>query len=74
LARCALRGTGASTRCVATYESTARGEEEDMNDAIDETWEECDACGGHGGGGHDCGEDTCPCAWPIDNVTPGGGR
>ena len=30
--------------------------------------EECEGCGGEGVDGHDCGEDTCACADPIDNV------
>jgi hypothetical protein len=31
-------------------------------------WEECDACGGEGVNGHDCGEDCCWCLYPEDNV------
>lgn len=31
--------------------------------------EECDACGGDGVSGHDCGEDTCCCLNPDDNIT-----
>lgn len=30
--------------------------------------EDCDACGGDGVCGHDCGEDTCCCANPEDDV------
>jgi len=29
---------------------------------------ECEACGGQGVDGHDCGEDSCCCADPEDNV------
>jgi len=32
-------------------------------------WVRCDACGGEGVSGHDCGEDTCCCLYPEDNVT-----
>lgn len=31
-------------------------------------WEECDQCGGSGYNGHECGEDTCCCLNPEDNV------
>lgn len=31
-------------------------------------WEPCDACGGDGFYGHDCGEDCCACLYPDDNV------
>ena len=31
------------------------------------TWEECEACGGEGLDGHDCGEDCCCCADPEPN-------
>jgi hypothetical protein len=31
-------------------------------------WQECEECGGDGLVGHDCGEDTCPCADPEPNV------
>ena len=31
-------------------------------------WDECETCGGDGSGGHDCGEDTCCCLYPVDNV------
>ena len=34
----------------------------------DGDWEDCDVCGGDGYDGHECGEDTCACAWPQDNV------
>lgn len=30
--------------------------------------EDCDGCGGTGYDGHDCGEDTCCCAYPDDNL------
>lgn len=30
--------------------------------------EDCDACGGEGTFGHDCGEDTCCCLDPEENV------
>jgi hypothetical protein len=29
---------------------------------------ECQTCGGEGVSGHDCGEDCCPCLYPVDNV------
>jgi len=29
---------------------------------------ECETCGGVGFLAHDCGEDTCCCLYPIDNV------
>ncbi len=32
-------------------------------------WVECWNCGGEGTDGHDCGEDTCCCLYPEDNVT-----
>jgi hypothetical protein len=32
-------------------------------------WEDCDQCGGTGYNGHECGEDTCCCLYPEDNVT-----
>lgn len=35
----------------------------------DGNWVECDSCGGDGVAGHDCGEDTCCCMWPEDNMT-----
>lgn len=31
-------------------------------------WRECYACGGFGYSGHDCGEDSCCCADPVDNI------
>lgn len=31
-------------------------------------WEECWACAGDGYLGHDCGEDTCCCLDPEDNI------
>jgi hypothetical protein len=31
--------------------------------------EDCDNCGGTGVSSHDCGEDTCCCLDPDDNVT-----
>ena len=31
-------------------------------------WEDCDQCGGSGYNGHECGEDTCCCLYPEDNV------
>lgn len=30
--------------------------------------ERCDGCGGEGLSGHDCGEDSCCCVHPHDNV------
>lgn len=32
------------------------------------TYSECEACGGEGVSGHECGEDTCCCADPRENV------
>lgn len=29
---------------------------------------DCIACGGSGYTGHDCGEDTCSCAIPEENI------
>lgn len=34
-------------------------------------WEECEYCGGEGFDGHDCGEDTCVCLDPVDNIVCG---
>ena len=31
-------------------------------------FEQCEVCGGEGVDGHDCGEDSCCCADPDDNV------
>lgn len=31
-------------------------------------WVDCDWCGGEGVSGHDCGEDSCCCAHPEDDV------
>lgn len=31
-------------------------------------YEDCDDCGGTGYVGHDCGEDTCCCLNPEDNI------
>jgi len=28
----------------------------------------CEHCGGEGVSGHDCGEDTCCCLDPVDNI------
>jgi hypothetical protein len=33
-----------------------------------EEWEICHECGGEGVSGHDCGEDTCCCRNPVDNM------
>lgn len=41
---------------------------EDGDEFFDADWEECDTCGGDGIDGHECGEDTCACAEPDDNV------
>jgi hypothetical protein len=35
------------------------------------TFEECEACGGEGLRGHDCGDDTCCCLRPEENQTCG---
>lgn len=32
------------------------------------TWADCESCGGGGYAGHDCGEDSCCCLHPEDNV------
>ncbi len=32
-------------------------------------WRECEHCVGEGIDGHDCGEDTCCCLDPTDNMT-----
>lgn len=32
------------------------------------TWRPCDYCGSEGVYGHDCGEDTCCCLDPEENV------
>ena len=34
----------------------------------EQKWIECDICGGSGLNGHACGDDTCGCAWPEENV------
>jgi hypothetical protein len=31
-------------------------------------WIECECCGGEGYTSHDCGEDSCCCLEPEDNV------
>lgn len=31
-------------------------------------WEECEICGGEGVSEHDCGDDTCCCLYPEDNM------
>jgi hypothetical protein len=31
-------------------------------------WIECDQCDEFGYSGHDCGEDTCMCRYPEDNI------
>lgn len=31
-------------------------------------WVVCEQCGGDGVFGHDCGEDTCCCRYPQDNL------
>lgn len=31
-------------------------------------WFDCETCGGEGVDGHECGEDTCACLEPGDNV------
>ena len=41
---------------------------DDRDEEPDGEWEECDECGGEGVAGHDCGEDTCACANPQENV------
>lgn len=32
-------------------------------------FETCEMCGGEGVDGHDCGEDSCCCMHPDDNIT-----
>lgn len=34
----------------------------------DTEWDTCDICCGEGTDGHDCGEDTCCCLYPEDNL------
>lgn len=34
----------------------------------DAEWVACEGCGGEGVAGHDCGEDTCCCVDPQDNL------
>ncbi len=34
----------------------------------DTEWVDCYFCGGEGVIGHDCGEDTCCCLYPEDNI------
>lgn len=31
-------------------------------------WETCPDCAGEGMNGHDCGEDTCCCRYPEENM------
>jgi hypothetical protein len=31
-------------------------------------WQECEYCSGEGVSGHDCGEDSCCCLDPEDNI------
>ncbi len=33
--------------------------------------EDCERCGGDGVDGHDCGEDSCPCLHPEENLPCG---
>lgn len=35
------------------------------------TWWECETCGGEGYDGHDCGEDSCVCIYPEENIPCG---
>lgn len=42
--------------------------DDDFFDEPDEM-EDCPNCGGTGYSHHDCGEDTCCCLHPEDNVT-----
>jgi len=37
-------------------------------DVPDGLWESCETCGGEGVYGHDCGEDTCCCRYPEENL------
>lgn len=46
----------------------AYGEWDNDPEDFDSPWVDCDACGGFGVIGHDCGEDTCCCANPFDNI------
>jgi hypothetical protein len=34
----------------------------------DPEWQECENCGGDGYTSHECGDDTCACWEPSDNV------
>lgn len=40
----------------------------DASDGVIGEWRECWNCGGEGVSHHDCGEDTCCCFMPEDNV------
>lgn len=41
----------------------------DPLDYEDDDWVVCETCGGEGVNGHDCGEDTCCCLQPEENVS-----
>jgi len=34
-------------------------------------WQDCTQCGGEGMHGHDCGDDTCCCLYPDENIECG---
>lgn len=34
----------------------------------EQDWRQCYECGGTGFSSHDCGEDSCNCLYPEDNV------
>jgi hypothetical protein len=39
--------------------------------ATEKMWATCWDCGGEGFTHHDCGDDTCVCLWPEDNMPCG---
>lgn len=45
----------------------AHVDDEPLDDDLDD-WIECWNCGGERYSHHDCGEDTCWCLYPKDNV------
>ena len=40
----------------------------ETNEQVNGLWEDCWNCGGSGYVGHECGEDTCCCRFPEDNI------
>jgi hypothetical protein len=63
------RETDPSTWCAAfETRGSVAGDGKVEGGTRAEEVEECSACGGTGFDGHDCGEDTCCCADPEDNI------